>query len=406
MSVQIGSLFAGYGGLEMGIQAVLGGHVAWHSEIDQAASRVLARHWPGVPNLGDITAIDWTTVPRVDVLAGGFPCQDVSTAGRQAGLRPGTRSGLWSHFAYAIDQLRPALVVAENVRGLLSAGAHCDVEPCPWCVGDGEGEPALRALGAVLGDLADLGYDAAWTGLRAADVGAPHARFRVFVVAWPAADTDGIGPLRGGDARGWRDGSADDGGAPAYPGSARAGRDAGAVPRAATEGRRPGADVRATVDAGTDVDADPHGPGLAFGLGIRGDHGQGLAAALGDGRDGALADADRDGQPSIGRVDTLECDPDGCGGQDVAWGDYEPAIRRWERVLGRSAPAPTEVGGRGAARLSPAFVEWMLGLPAGWVTDTPGLTRNDMLRCLGNGVVPQQAAVAIRPLIPALERAA
>ena len=189
--MKIGSLFAGYGGLEMGLQSVLGGHVAWHSEIDPAASRVLARHWPGVPNLGDITTIDWARVPRVDILTGGFPCQDVSTAGRQAGLRPGTRSGLWSHFAYAIDQLRPALVVAENVRGLLSAGAHSDVEPCPWCVGDGEGEPALRALGAVLGDLAELGYDAAWHGLRAADVGAPHGRFRVFVVAWPAEDADG-----------------------------------------------------------------------------------------------------------------------------------------------------------------------------------------------------------------------
>lgn len=83
MSVRIGSLFAGYGGLEMGIQAVLGGHVAWHSEIDPAASRVLARHWPGVPNLGDITAVDWATVEPVDVVTAGYPGGGVTTFGRQ-----------------------------------------------------------------------------------------------------------------------------------------------------------------------------------------------------------------------------------------------------------------------------------------------------------------------------------
>ena len=121
----------------------------------------------------------------VDILTGGFPCQDLSLAGKRAGLKDGTRSGLWSEFAHAIDVIRPRLVVIENVRGLLSATAHSDVEPCSWCLGDDGGEPALRALGAVLGDLASLGYDARWTGLRAADAGAPHGRFRVFIVAYP-----------------------------------------------------------------------------------------------------------------------------------------------------------------------------------------------------------------------------
>lgn len=198
--MKIGSLFAGYGGLEAGVAAALApvvgeGQVVWHSEFDAAPSAILAHHHPDIPNLGDITKVDWTAVDPVDVLTGGFPCQDVSHAGKRLGLRPDTRSGLWSHFALAIATLRPTLVVAENVRGLLSANAVVNtadpnadgyVEPCPWCLGD-ERDGALRALGAVLGDLADLGYDARWLGLRAADAGAPHGRFRVFIVAWPAA---------------------------------------------------------------------------------------------------------------------------------------------------------------------------------------------------------------------------
>jgi DNA (cytosine-5)-methyltransferase 1 len=157
---------------------VFGAEPAWFSEIEDAPSKILAHHWPDVPNLGDITKIDWDQVEPVDILGGGFPCQDVSLAGKRAGMTADTRSGLWSYFAAGIAALRPQYVVIENVRGLLSAEAHSDVEPCPWCLGDGPGEPALRALGAVLGDLADLGYDAQWCGLRAADVGAPHGRYR------------------------------------------------------------------------------------------------------------------------------------------------------------------------------------------------------------------------------------
>jgi len=103
-------------------------------------------------------------------------------------MASGTRSGLWSEFAKAIDVLQPKWVVIENVRGLLSAKADSGLEQCAWCVGEaGDGEPALRALGAVLGDLADLGYDAEWCGLPATDAGAPHNRFRVFIVAHPSS---------------------------------------------------------------------------------------------------------------------------------------------------------------------------------------------------------------------------
>lgn len=198
--LRFGALFAGYGGLEDGVQSVLGGELAWYSEYEppaeknprpsQAAARIMAYHHPGVPNLGDITQIDWHKVAPVDVLTGGSPCQDISTAGRQAGMRPGTRSGLWGSMVDAIQILRPRLVVWENVRGALSSEANSDLEPCAGCVGDGPGGASMRALGRVLADLADIRYDAWWTCIRASDVGAPHRRLRVFVFAWPA-DSDG-----------------------------------------------------------------------------------------------------------------------------------------------------------------------------------------------------------------------
>lgn len=184
--MKIGSLFSGYGGLDLAVSKVTGAEVAWHCEWEDAPSKILEKHFPGVPNYRDVTKVDFSAVEPVDILTGGFPCQDLSLAGKRAGLQEGTRSGLWSEFARAIDTIKPKLVVIENVRGLLSAKAtNSDLEYCSWCMGDDPGEPALRALGAVLGDLADIGYDAKWTGVRAADAQAPHNRFRVFIIAFP-----------------------------------------------------------------------------------------------------------------------------------------------------------------------------------------------------------------------------
>lgn len=298
--MRIGSLFTGYGGLDLAVEAVTGAQPAWFAEIDQAPAQVLAHHWPDVPNHGDITNIDWTDAEPVDILTGGFPCQDLSHAGKRLGLRPGTRSGLWDHMAYAINQLQPRMVVIENVRGLLSASAHSNLQRDCWCVGD-DREPALRALGAVLGDLAQLGYDARWGGVRASDAGAPHGRFRIFIVAHPA-HTD-------------------------LPG----------LERRPTQQQRP--------------DQRPTGPGSV---------------------EPAPADL----------------------------GPYAPAVARWETIIGRTAPPPTEPGKDGRPRLNPAFVEHMMGLPAGHVTNpTIGLTRAQQLKALGNGVVPQQAALALRLLL-------
>ena len=170
----------------MGIQKVLNAETVWHCEFDSAPSKILETNFPGVPNYGDVTKVDWSQVEPVEILCGGFPCQDVSLAGKRAGMNEATRSGLWSYFAEAIKQLQPKLVVIENVRGLLSANAtNSEMEQCSWCMGEDDTKHSLRALGAVLGDLCALGYNAKWVTVPASDAGAAHSRQRVFIIAHP-----------------------------------------------------------------------------------------------------------------------------------------------------------------------------------------------------------------------------
>jgi len=185
--MKIGSLFSGYGGLDLAVSKLTGAEVAWHCEWEDAPSQILEAHFPGVPNYRDVSKVDFTQVEPVDILTGGFPCQDLSLAGKRAGLQDGTRSGLWSEFYRAIQEIKPKLVIIENVRGLLSAKANNGMEYTDEVLGTLNGKPALRAIGAVLGDLADIGYDARWSGVRASDAGAPHQRFRVFIVAYPSS---------------------------------------------------------------------------------------------------------------------------------------------------------------------------------------------------------------------------
>lgn len=380
MIYRIGSLFSGYGGLELGVSKVVCSTVAWHCEVEPAPSKVLAHHWPDVPNLGDITAVDWDRVEPVDILCGGFPCQDLSHAGKQAGLGAGTRSGLWSHMATAIDKLRPRLVVAENVRGILSARADSDLESCEWCVGPRRrGEHRLRALGAVLGDLADIGYDAGWVGLRAADAGSCHGRFRVFIVA-TAADSDRTGGVEAVEHDGGVSAEANRAGVPDQPDSQPDGvgpqRDVAllptptATPYGNNQSDSPGAAVRPSLDSLARLDLLPTPTATD-------------AKASGGGYNGQN-NVTLTGATARGRVD---------------FGQYAPAIARWEAVLGRPAPSPTQPGRTGKPQLAAPFVEWMMGLDPGHVTDPAiGLSRSQQLRCLGNGVVPQQAALALRLL--------
>lgn len=159
--MRIGSLFSGAGGLDLAVQAVFGGEVVWHAEIDKAASKVLAHRFPGVPNLGDITQVDWATVHGVDVLCGGWPRQPFSVAGKREGANDDR--ALWPYVAGAVRGLRPKFVVLENVANV---------------VADGE-------LARAVGDLSGIGYDARWTCFSASSVGAPHQRNRCFIVAYP-----------------------------------------------------------------------------------------------------------------------------------------------------------------------------------------------------------------------------
>jgi DNA (cytosine-5)-methyltransferase 1 len=155
-----GSLFAGIGGFDLGLERA-GMVCKWQVELDDYASRVLAKHWPHVPRHDDVRTFptaerDWS----VDLICGGFPCQDISVAGKGAGLA-GARSGLWYEFARIIGELRPRYVIVENVAALLA-----------------------RGMGTVLGDLSSLGYDAEWHVIPASAVGAPHRRERVWIVAY------------------------------------------------------------------------------------------------------------------------------------------------------------------------------------------------------------------------------
>ena len=159
---RIGSLCSGYGGLDLAVELVLGGQLAWYAEVDRHASAVLRQHWPHVPNLGDLRTVDWTGVEPVDVLTAGFPCQDISNAGKRAGIG-GEHSSLWDCVADAVRVLRPQLVFVENVAALLR-----------------------RGFDVVHRDLAQVGYDTSWLCLRASDIGAAHRRDRVFLLATPA----------------------------------------------------------------------------------------------------------------------------------------------------------------------------------------------------------------------------
>lgn len=402
MTNTLGSICSGYGGLELGISQVIPTETLWVADYEppkngvaqkQSAALILAHRFRGVPNLGDITVVDWATTQPVKVLCGGTPCQDVSEAGARKGMRAGTRSGIWAPMVEAITQHQPTLVVWENVGGALSAGADSSMEPCPICVGD-QRDTHLRTLGRVLGDLAEIGYDAVWCCVRASDVGAPHRRERVFVVAWPVRDTPdqfierarAVGP---GPAR--SEGQIGRAGGPAAQDTNGTARGESGI---AAPGKEAGGGARADAGRARAV-ADPDRPGSQGAEPTSGRNlpdGCSTPDAPGDGRDEGRAEPE--GQ--LGRPDAAER---GTANRDVQWGQFGPAVRRWESVLGRPAPAPTGLSTRGGQALSPRFVEWMMGLPPGWVTDVPGLTRNDQLKALGNGVVPQQAALAVRYLL-------
>jgi len=160
----IGSLFSGIGGLDLGFEKA-GFSIAWQVEYDDYCQQVLAKHWPTTLKYKDICELDFSAVLSVEGLIGGFPCQDVSAAGKREGLKDGNRSGLWHEYHRAISTLRPRFALIENVPGLIH-----------------------RGLDIVLADLASIGYDAEWQCISAAALNAPHIRDRIWIVAYPRCD--------------------------------------------------------------------------------------------------------------------------------------------------------------------------------------------------------------------------
>ena len=159
--MKIGSLCTGYGGLDLAVEEHFGAKTIWCAEYDKHASKIIEKRFPGIPNYQDIKQIDWSQVEPVDIITAGYPCQPFSHAGQRKGEDDPRH--LWPNILEAIRYLRPQYAIFENVRGHLSLG-----------------------FDSVLRDIASVGYDAKWSLIRAAEVGAPHQRARLFIVANPA----------------------------------------------------------------------------------------------------------------------------------------------------------------------------------------------------------------------------
>lgn len=306
-TLTVAELCTGYAGLTIALQQVADVEPAWFSEVDKAACSTLTHHYPDVPNYGDMTRIDWKEVPAVDIIAGGTPCQNMFWAGKREGLTGG-QSSLWFHMLNAVTTLHPRYVLWENVQGARTAKSDLD---------------GVSALDRVTGQLADAGYNVASTVVRASDVGAPHQRARVFVLATRKGDS----PLA------------------AHEEHVRAPRRT-LLPTPAVNDMGRGKTVQ-WWDEWTAHMKAKHGNGNG--------HGKSLAIET---RRATFADT------------------------------YGYALGYWSALMGRTYPKPT----------SAAFEEWLMGLPAGWITAIPGVTEQQAHKLAGNGVVPQQAAMALSGL--------
>lgn len=376
----IGSLFTGYGGLDMAVRMALDpdARVAWTSDVEPGPVKLAEVRWPGVPNLGDITQVDWSNVEPVDILCGGSPCQDLSLAGRRAGM-------------------------------------------------------------------ASVGYDAQWCTIRASDVGAPHQRERLFLTGHPAGEPWQLrGIAAAGETQGGR-ALRESRGPDRTPGALiptptasdhKAGRHQDGTgmslsqavqmlptPVAQPSGNSPEAHLRKKPgrERITDLAILVENGLLATG-GLLPTPQATNATASSTGYGANLHEVARELLPTPSASDAIMGLPRTSGRppekvtklatriEYTDFGMYAPAIARWEQILGRPAPAPTVPPARegGRARLSTKFVEWLMGLSDGHVTgEDLGLTREQQLRLLGNGVVPQQGAAAIYQLTKiALEEAA
>lgn len=420
MIATVGGQCEGYSGLFMALSELLPVEHSWYAETDEAASKVLAAHYPGVPNHGDITAFDWATADPVDIFTSGFPCQGFSMAGKRQGSAD--ERHLWpTGVLPAITALMPRLVVLENVPGLLTI-EHGQV------------------FGRVLADLDALGYRVSWTTVGACKVGACHHRHRIFIAATlvevaapmsdPVAHRTGVAwspvqdvlfgdtaavrwPQAGFTADGlaWES-TADVCGADGVVLPTPTARDGMSGPGQA-ESAQGSPDLRTTVA----MFPTPTARDASRGAGWGDQTGRPLSEVIAllptptvaDSRGTRNATAGRsDLKPTTnnngwtlgdvifdGRIGSVSVQPE-------RFGAYAAAVHRHELAYGLAAPDPTEPGRLGKPRLSAAFPEFMQGLPPGWPTDH--VARKDAVRLAGNGVNPRQAAYAL-PTLPTFRAA-
>jgi DNA (cytosine-5)-methyltransferase 1 len=331
-------LCSGAGTLDLAVEQITGNKTLVYAENDPFASRVMEARFPWAINLGDITTADWAGLAQQHQI-------ETLSAGfpcrniSNAGKKDGINgqwSRIWKNVFEAVRVIRPPLVFLENVEALRTKD---------------------RGLDIVLADLATIGYDARWTCLRASEIGAPHQRWRWFCIAYPA-DAYPVGTgWHGGawdltEAQG-RNESADRGLAAAAAGGA----ELALLPTPAARDWKSGASKL---------------------MGLRGE-GRPLNEFVVNMLKGSLPDEQWISTAGI---------------------DYGPAIRRWEAVLGRPAPAPVERGPRGGRTLSARFTEWMQGNADGWITDVD-IPRNEQIKIAGNQAITRQAVEGYRRLLTA-----
>ena len=309
--MKIGSLCTGYGGLDLAVETFFNAEMVWCAENDKYASKVIEARF-NKPNLGDIKQIDWGSIEPIDILTAGYPCQPFSHAGHRKGEND--ERHIWPHILKGISILRPKFIILENVRGHLSLGFK-----------------------EVLSDLAENGYDAKWRIVRASDVGAPHQRARLFIIAY--SNSEGL-QRTWHKANDFTDGLTSNTNCDACEESRRADREISTKSR-----------------------------GLQAG--------QNIGQARSEHRCSCKASCNTNNQ-------------------------YQSYNREMSELGGRFA-SRCEMSMQDIPnalvddKLNAKFVEYMMGLPGGWVTDLD-LSRSQQLKMLGNGVVPQQAYYALELL--------
>lgn len=308
----------------MAVEAYFNAETVWTSDIDKHASIVIKERIRK-PNLGDLKTIDWTEVEPIDILTAGYPCQPFSTAGLRKGIKD--ERHIFPYIMQAISVLRPRIVVLENVRGHLSLGFK-----------------------EVLQKLAQAGYDAKWSLIRASDAGAPHRRERLFIIAQPSNTNSIRSKFRGANEE-WNQ------------------RQSQSEPCQCSQ-------TIADTDCGTCQESRRADSSI---------YGQ------------TSQSINRSNWHEYGRSSSLTTDTTINGLQN---GSQTIRYESSSQMSMRRPPNSLDQG-----RLNAKFVEYMMGLPEGWVTDLP-IIRSHQLKILGNGVVPQQAYLALQLLCdtPKVER--